>query len=109
LLEAGGLAAALRAAAATLGVRVRVRVPADGEWPPEVAGTVYFCCLDLLDQVPPDVEATITIRAEDGVLAFDFATVGSEIPDEIRDRIEALGGSMRLNGTSVSGSLPLSR
>jgi signal transduction histidine kinase len=109
LLESGGLAAALRAAAATLGIRVRVHAPADGEYPPEVAGAVYFCCVDLLEQVPPDMEATITLRDDDGVLVFDVATPGTAVPDEIRDRIEALGGNMRLDGTGVSGSLPLSR
>jgi len=40
---------------------------------------------------------------------FEVATPGTAVPDEIRDRSEALGGNMRLDGTGVSGSLPLSR
>jgi signal transduction histidine kinase len=114
LLEAGGLAAALRAAAATAGVPVSLRVPATREYPPEVAGAVYFSCLDLLEQAPLDTEATVTVRDEDEALAFEV-TVGALMEsDGVRDRVEALGGRLTVHAetddrTRVSGSLPLSR
>lgn len=109
LLEAGGLAAALRAAAAIVGVPVHLHVVANTEYPAEVAGAVYFCCLELLEQVSPAAEATITVRDEDDALAFDVVTNGTVFPDAIQDRIEALGGSLTVYDTRVSGSLPLSR
>jgi signal transduction histidine kinase len=108
LLEAGGLAAALRAAAAMVGVPVHLHV-ASTESPPEVAGAVYFSCLELLEQVSPAAEATITVREEDDALAFDVVTDDTVTSDSIRDRIEALGGRLTVDGTRVSGTLPLSR
>jgi signal transduction histidine kinase len=114
MLEAGGLASALRSAAAAAGVPVSLRVPATRRYPPEVAGAVYFSCLDLLEQAPLDTEATVTVRDEDQALAFDV-TVGALIDsDGIRDRVEALGGSLTVHletddRTRVSGSLPLPR
>jgi signal transduction histidine kinase len=114
LLESGGLAAALRAAAATLGVRLRIRAPADRVYPPEVAGAVYFCCLDLLERAPADGEAAISLRDKDGALAFEIETSGVSVPDVLKDRVEALGGSLTINshpgdGAHVTGSLPLPR
>jgi signal transduction histidine kinase len=112
LLEAGGLAAALRAAAATLGVPVRIRAAAERAYPPEVAGAVYFCCLDLLEQAPADAEAAISLRDEDGVLAFEIETRGPVVLDVLKDRVDALGGSLTIHSrpgdsTHVIGSLPL--
>ena len=51
LLNAGGLAAALRSAAAGAGIRVSVDVPAGANYPPEVAARVYFCCLEAFEHV----------------------------------------------------------
>ncbi len=114
LLEAGGLAAALRAAAASTGIPVTLRVPATRDYPPEVAGAVYFSCLDLLEHAPTDAEATITVRDEAKALAFDVTVGGPTVSDRIRDRVEALGGSVTVHAepddrTRVSGTLPLSR
>ena len=50
LLEAGGLAAALRSAAVTAGVPASVDVAAGSNYPPEVARTVYMCWLEALEQ-----------------------------------------------------------
>jgi signal transduction histidine kinase len=118
LLETGGLAAALRAAAATLGVTVRIRAPEKGAYPPEVAGAVYFCWLDLLERTPTAAEAAITLRDEGGLLAFEIETKGgavrAAVPDVLQDRVEALGGTLTIHsgsddGTRLSGSLPLRR
>ena len=49
LLEAGGLAAALRSAAAGRRSLPPSRSPAARRYPPEVAGTVYLCCLEALE------------------------------------------------------------
>ena len=51
LLEAGGLGVALRSAAASADVPVRIDVAPGAAYPPEIAGAVYFCCLVLLEAV----------------------------------------------------------
>jgi signal transduction histidine kinase len=120
LLEAGGLVAALRAAAVSAGISASVEVTAGASYPPEVAGTVYFCCLEALEQAGAGARATVTVRDEAGALAFDVAAEGASAPacstaglDRLRDRVEALGGRLTAGserGTiRVSGSLPLSR
>jgi signal transduction histidine kinase len=119
LLEAGGLVAALRAAAVSAGISASVEVTAGASYPPEVAGTVYFCCLEALEQAGPGARATVTVRDEEGALAFDVAAEGISAPrsraglDLLRDRVEALGGRLTAgleHGTiSVSGSLPHSQ
>lgn len=121
LLEQGGLVAALRAAAAGAGVptRVDVEVAAGADYPPEVAGAVYFCCLEVLERSGDGARATITVRSAEGALAFEVAQDGSASGEidaggllGLRDRVEALGGELTVRaepgrGTQVSGSLPL--
>jgi signal transduction histidine kinase len=124
LLEAGGLAAALRAAAASAGIRTRIEVTAGAGYPPEVAGVAYFCCLEVLERIGDGAHATVTVRDEEGALAFEVVEddAGSEVAaprseaglERLRDRVEALGGRLTIrsepgHGIRVSGSLPLSR
>jgi signal transduction histidine kinase len=122
LLEAGGLAVALRAAAVSVGVRTRIEVAAGAGYPPEVAGAVYFCCLEVLERAGDGARATVTVRDEEGALSFEVvedgagsaATASAGLLDRLRDRVEALGGQLTVQselgrGTRVSGSLPLSR
>ena len=66
LLGAGGLAAALRAAAVSAGVPAPVDVAADARYPPEIAGAVYFCCLEALEHAGDGARATVTVRDERG-------------------------------------------
>ena len=119
LLEAGGLGVALRSAAASAGVSTRVDVAA-GAYAPEVAGAVYFCCVEALERIGPG-EPTVTVREDEGSLMFEVVEqgAGSEVATanwdlaRLRDRVEALGGRLTLvtesgHGTRVSGSLPLS-
>jgi glucose-6-phosphate-specific signal transduction histidine kinase len=104
-----------------LGVRAHVEVAAGAPYPAEIAGLVYFCCLEVLERAGEGARATIAVRDEEEALVFD---VGAGVVDSaagldaglqrVRDRIEALGGQLSLrsdptDGTRVSGSLPLSR
>jgi signal transduction histidine kinase len=117
LLEAGGLGAALRAAAVSAGVRARIEITAGAGYPPEVAGAVYFCWLEALEGAGDGTRATVTVRDEEGPLTFEVVANGVRSHVELvplRDRIEALGGQVAVQsepggGTRVSGSLPRSR
>jgi signal transduction histidine kinase len=109
-LEAGGLAAALRSAAVSAGVRASVEV-AVANYAPEVAATVYRCWLEALEHENAGAPPTITVRDQEGALTFEIE--GSEIPEDcvvrLRDRVEALGGSLTRSGMSITGSIPLGK
>jgi signal transduction histidine kinase len=113
-LEAGGLRAALRFAAADAGVRTRIDV-AGPSVPSEVAGAVYFSCLEVLGRVA-GAAITITVREEPGGLAFEIVA-DREVdagPSLMRDRVEALGGTLTISSepgprTVWTGFLPLRR
>jgi signal transduction histidine kinase len=106
LLEAGGLAAALRAAASSAGVTSSVDVATTATYPPEVVTTVYLCWLEALDGATAGTPVTIAVSEAEGALSFEIG--GCEpLPDRLRERVEALGGRLVSSGTRVTGSLPL--
>jgi signal transduction histidine kinase len=117
-LEAGGLRVALRSAAASVGIRARIDVVVDGDLPPELGATVYLCCVEALERFHGGTTAEITVREENGTLAFEFDVddAGPEAADEgltvMRDRVEALGGRLSLapgpgGGMRIAGALPM--
>jgi signal transduction histidine kinase len=116
LLEAGGLAAALRSAAVSAEIRLSLEVAAGATYAPEVAGAVYWCCLEALEHAGAGAQATVTVREEAGAVAFEVIEDGSRSDaglEGLRDRVEALDGRLTIRsepggGTHVSGSLPLS-
>lgn len=121
LLEAGGLALALRTAAASAGIAASVDVSGGVGYAPEVAWTVYLCWLGALERAGS--QATITVRDEDGAVAFDVTddrapsadgADSNSALDSLHDRVEALGGRLTIRsepkrGIRVSGSLPVPR
>jgi signal transduction histidine kinase len=114
-LEADGLAALLRSAALNAGVPASVDVAADSDYPPEIRMTIYLCWLDTLARGSGRSRATISVRDDEGALAFEV--VGSTDRsladvDRMRDRVEALGGELTSVPASdgrvrVTGLLPL--
>ena len=76
LLEAGGLGVALRSAAASANVPVRIDVAPDAAYPPEIAGAVYFCCLVLLEAVEADTPVAIRVGDEAETLTFEIEAEG---------------------------------
>lgn len=114
-LDAGGLGAALRFAAAGAGVRTRIDVVVGTSTSSEVAGAVYFCCLEVLGRAA-GAATTITVREQPGSLAFEVVADGDVDAERspLRDRVEALGGSLTIRSepgprTVWAGSLPLRR
>ena len=113
LLESGGLGVALRSAAASADRQVRIEISGDPIHPPEVAGAVYFCCLDVLERTAAGTTVTIRVRTEDGTLSFEVVADAEMGGSPTRDRVEALGGRVTIQAgsgdqTRVAGSLPVS-
>ena len=116
LLESGGLAAALRAAAISTGVPTEISA-ASGPLSPETAGAVYFCWLDVRASASDGRRATVVVSAEDGAATFEIGGSAASVPDDVRarmrDRVEALGGRLTTESgpeeTILRGSLPLAR
>lgn len=116
LLEAGGLVPALRSAAVNASVPTRINVETGPGYPPEVAGMVYFCCLQVLEHAGAGTPVTITVRGDERTLGFEVVA-NCDLEEQrlpLRDRVEALGGQVSFSSepdqrTRVVGSVPLSR
>jgi signal transduction histidine kinase len=120
LLEAGGLAAALRSATTSIGGSIVVDVEAAAGCPAEVVRTVYLCCVEMLEHAGAEARVTVTVRKEGRAIGFEIVEDGgrsvpamarSEVGlDRLRDRIEALGGQLTFQSEPprISGSVPIS-
>lgn len=103
-LELGGLGALLRSAAVQAGVPAKVDVSGGSNYAPEVAMTVYLCWLAGLRS---GEQAAISVKDVDDTLHFELdGDVGAQL-DPLRDRVEALGGTLTIEPGRLSGSLPL--
>jgi signal transduction histidine kinase len=115
LLEAGGLLPALRSAAVNEDVPTRIHVEAGPEYPPEIAGMVYLCCLQVLERARARTPVTVTVRNDERTLGFEVVADCDLEADRLslRDRVEALGGRLTFSSepehlTRLVGSVPLS-
>jgi signal transduction histidine kinase len=126
LLSQYGLGEALRAAARSAAVPVEVRGSRIGRYPEDLEVAVYFCCLEALQNVAKhggqDATATLTLNEQDRQILFEVRDTGIGFdPDRapaghglmnMRDRIEAVGGTLEVNsrrgrGTTVRGCVPV--
>jgi signal transduction histidine kinase len=126
LLHECGLREALTAAARSSPLAVSVRAVGIGRFAEEVEVAVYFCCLEAIQNVVkhagPDATAMVTLSRDGPHLAFEVhdTGVGFDPNDDgpgsglvnMRDRIEAVGGVVEINGrrgrgTSVRGRVPV--
>ena len=113
-LEADGIGALLRSAAASAGVPASVDFAAPSDYPPAVVITLYQCWLDTLACATIETGASIRVRESEDALAFEVvgsAACSDADLDHLRDRVKALGGRLAVTagaggGTRVSGSLP---
>ena len=126
LLMDEGLAAALGSAAQRATIPTRVEAGSLGRYPSEVEAAAYFCCLEALQNAMKHAgpEATVEVRVweEAGALRFAVTDDGAGLDPaakasgtgfvNMRDRLGAIGGSLRVEstpggGTTVVGILPL--
>jgi signal transduction histidine kinase len=125
LLASEGLGAALQSQARRLTVPVELDVANIPRQPREVEGAVYFCCLEALQNVTKYAEAssvrvrvwkqdsTLAFQVQDDGKGFDPATASrSSGLQNMRDRLEALDGSLIVrsaptSGTTIEGRLPI--
>jgi len=126
LLASDGLGAALRAQASRFSVPIDLDVGDVPRQPREVESAIYFCCLEALQNVAKYADASrvklqvctadssLAFSIEDDGNGFDPATVvRSSGLQNMRDRLEALGGSLEVRsapgtGATVKGRVPLS-
>ena len=126
LLQDRGLADALAAAALRAPIAARVHAHDLGRYPPDVEATVYFCCLEALQNAAKHAgdgaAVTVRVHADNGGLSFDVTDDGAGFDvgsgragvgmTNMRDRVGALGGALQVDstpgrGTTISGSIPL--
>lgn len=125
LLAAEGLPAALGSQAQKAPVATEVDAERVGRYPAEVEATVYFCCLEALQNVGKYAaanRATIRLREDAGNLVFTVTDdgcgfqVGSVAKgagmQNMADRLDAVGGSLSVEsepgeGTAVTGRIPV--
>ncbi|HSJ51987.1 MAG TPA: histidine kinase [Actinomycetota bacterium] len=125
LLADKGLAAAVEAQVRKLPMAVRVTPDGLGRYPQEVEAGIYFCVLEALQNVAKYAQAStvdVEMRESDGRLWFAVRDDGVGFDpgaaargtglQSMEDRIEAVGGSFRLEsapgrGTTVTGVVPV--
>jgi signal transduction histidine kinase len=128
LLVDRGLVEGLRAAIARAPVRARLETGTIRRYPPEVEATIYFCCLEALQNTGKhagsEARATVRLWDEDDGLQFEVRDDGAGFDTETQphgagitnmsDRLGALGGRLSIrsspgDGTRVTGVVPLER
>jgi signal transduction histidine kinase len=127
LLADKGLVAALESQSRKSAVPVTIEADAVGRYPQEAEAAVYFSCLEALQNVAKYASAsraTISLSDGDGRLRFTVSDDGVGFDQGvtshgtglqgIADRLAALDGAVEITsvpggGTTVSGSLPVSR
>jgi len=125
LLAEQGLPAALAAAASRSTLPTTVDAAPLGRYPAEIEATVYFCCLEAIQNACKHAGEGATLalhlREEAGMLTFEVVDDGKGFDAQARglgagfrnmaDRLGALGGSLQVEsapqrGTTVSGAIP---
>jgi signal transduction histidine kinase len=126
LLVSDGLEAALDAAARRAGLPVRLEARAIGRFGPEIEAAVYFCCVEALQNAAKHAgagaRATVAVSRTPHMLEFSVEDDGVGFVTahaaqgyglaNLRDRVEALGGTPEIvsapgSGTTVRGTVPI--
>jgi signal transduction histidine kinase len=126
LLDGQGLSDALKSVARRSPVPISVDAGHIGRYRRDVEAAVYFCCLEAIQNATKHAgrAATISVRlaqedehlhfdVRDSGVGFDAAKTGGQHGVlNMRDRIEAIGGTLAIDswpehGTVVSGRVPV--
>lgn len=127
LLMSGGLAEALPAAAGRAALPTTVETHGIGRYSPEIESTVYFCCLEAMQNAGKhagdDAEIAITVDEVDGKLTFVVSDDGVGYDAGSRgmqghgfvnmtDRLGTVRGQLTATsvpgkGTTIRGDIPL--
>jgi signal transduction histidine kinase len=121
-----GLLEALRSASRQMSTPALVQARGIGRYPPEVEAAVYFSCMEALQNITkhagPRANASVKLSQDGLALRFEVrdAGVGFEVHgvdpgsgiQNMRDRVEAVGGRLTLTsgsgeGTVVAGEVPV--
>jgi signal transduction histidine kinase len=124
LLADQGLLVALDGQARKAALPVEVEGEGIGRYSQEVEAAVYFCCLEALQNVAKYANASsarLRLADRDGTVTFEVTDDGTGFDPEhtplgtglqgMKDRLEALGGSLTVDsstgaGSTVGGSIP---
>jgi signal transduction histidine kinase len=124
LLADRGLAAALEAQSRKAAVPASVSADGDERFDQDIEAAVYFCCLEALNNAAKYARASrvsIELSRSNGLLTFSVRDDGRGFDPELAhgsglqgmaDRLDALGGSLRVqsaagDGTIVTGLVPI--
>ena len=127
LLSSGGLREALPAAAGRSALDTTVDTEGLGRYSAEIEATVYFCCLEALQNASKyagaDAEVVIVVTEQSGKLVFEVRDDGLGFtPDpagggghgfvNMTDRLGTVRGKLKVdslpgNGTMIRGEIPL--
>jgi signal transduction histidine kinase len=125
LLADQGLAVALDGQARKAAIPVDVEGEGIGRYPQEVEAAAYFCCLEALQNVAKYANASsvrLRLADRDGTITFEVIDDGTGFDPEhtplgtglqgMKDRLEALGGTLTVEstpggGTTVGGAIPV--
>jgi signal transduction histidine kinase len=126
LLSDRGLNDALAAVARRAPLPTRLLKVDVGRHPPQLEATVYFCCVEALQNAGkhagPGATATLRVWEEQGGLRFEVVDDGTGFDParqkgghgltNMADRLGAVGGSLRVraapgSGARVTGTIPL--
>jgi len=107
VLEAEGLAAALRGQLARVSPSVAIESDAIDRYPSEIEAAIYFCCVEALQDVAGP--AAVRLGGHDGGVDFSISGCGplDGRLQRMEDRVEALGGTLQFAGGTLGGTIPL--
>jgi signal transduction histidine kinase len=108
LLRERGLAAALQAQVEKMHAPVRISTDGLGRYPSEAEGAIYFACLEAIRSATGP--AAIHLEAAPGSVEFRIRAPSLQLDgrqQDIEDRIQALGGSVGIHHSELTGQIPI--
>ena len=106
ILDARGLAEALREEVRASGHAVRLGAAGLDRCPPVIEATAFLCCREALVGAAPGTSLEITVHQDADAMHVEVAG-GSWDTTAARDLVEAAGGSLRAETGRVTATLPL--